>query len=388
MPTVEATEDSDRDAFAFSGSCVPWTRGFWQPRVSTRGDLATQVPATKETTMTCDQTQPLLEAFADGELGWGTAWRVRRHLAACPACTSELAELQQLAAHVRAWRDVPAPTGLGERIAAALPSAPPASMPRRPALIRRAAVGLAGIAAAAAAFFWLTPGQPGRPTIALADVEQAMASVKTMSEIDDITDFDEDGKVVGHHVDQQWIRRDPPAIVKINLSKPSDPREPQYKYKQVLEDERGQMTIMPDGSYSFIDDSPENLKSIPSYIGWSVQTLFFMAKLDRNTGTQGLIQGEETHLNGQPALKFDRTWHTHIPTPEDLHTIIWLDPKTRRMLRTDGQVTTNGKLVSRESSTHFHYDETPPPGIFDIVPPPGAKIKDFRVHAHPNLPRP
>ena len=336
--------------------------------------------------MTCDQTQPLLDAFADRELGWGTAGRVRRHLAVCPACAAELAEARLLESRVRAWRDVPAPAGLQSRIVAALPAAPPASAPRRPVMARRIAVGFAGVAAASAVFFWLTPGQPGRPTIALADVDQAMASVKTMTETDDNTIFDKDGKIVSHLIEQQWIRRNPPAIARVNLSKSSNPRE--QKYKQVLEDERGQMTIMPDGSYSFIDDSPENLKSIPSYIGWSVQTLFFMAELDRNTGKQGLIQGEETNLNGQPALKFDRTWHTHNPTPEDLHTIIWLDPKTRRVIRTDGQVITNGKLVSRGSSTHFRYDETPPPGIFDIVPPPGAKIKDFRVRAHPNPSQP
>ena len=152
------------------------------------------------------------------------------------------------------------------------------------------------------------------------------------------------------------------------------------RYKQVLEDKHGQMTIMSDGSYCFIDDSPENLKSIPSYFQLSTQTLSFMAQLDKKTGSKGLIQGEEANLDGQPAIKFDRTWHIQTPMPSDLHMIVWLDPKTRRMIRMDGQTITDGKPVSSGSSTHFRYDETPPPGIFDIIPPLGAKIKDLRVH--------
>ena len=82
--------------------------------------------------MTCDQTQPLLEAFADGELGWGTAWRVRRHLAGCEACAAELAEIRRLDARVRAWRDMPAPAHLQSQIAAALPPAPRCPCPAAP----------------------------------------------------------------------------------------------------------------------------------------------------------------------------------------------------------------------------------------------------------------
>ena len=341
--------------------------------------------------MTCDQALPLLEAFGDGEMGWGTARRVRRHLAGCPACALELAEVRQLDARVRAWRDVPAPASLQSRIAAALPSAPPASVPRRPAVARRAAIGLAGFAAAVAAAVWLLPGQPGRPTIALADVEQAMASVKTMTSTDDNTFFDKNGKIVAHYVDQQWTRRDPPALARIHLS--GSLRLGEAGYKQVLEDGRGQMTVMSDGSYLFIDDSPENLKSIPSSFNLSTQTLSFMAsldKIDKRVGRGVMIQGERTTLDGEAALKFEHTWHRKalfINTPtlrqrlpvEDSETTIWLNPRTYRMMRMDGRDSEDGKLTTIGSSTHFRYDETPPPGIFDMVPPPGAKIKDLRV---------
>jgi hypothetical protein len=334
--------------------------------------------------MNCDQAQPLLDAFADGELGWGMARRVRHHLAGCVVCAAELTEIQQMKRRVRDWQNAPAPAGLQSRIATALP---PDSVPAsRRFPVRRIAVGMVGLAAATATFFWLVPGQPGRPTIALADVEQAMSNVKTMTQIEDNTYFDKNGKIVRHEVDQQWIRRDPPAIAKINLSK--SPETGKMQYKQVLEDGRGQMIVMADGSYSFIDDSPENLKSIASYINLSTQTLSYMAQMDKRTRKRGLIQGEETNLDGQPALKFDRTWHAHIPTPIDSHMTVWLDPKTRRVIRMDGQEIALGKLVSSGSSTHFRYDETPPPGVFDIVPPPGAKIKDWRVRVKQDQARP
>ena len=326
--------------------------------------------------MTCEEIQSQLDAYADGELGWGAAWCVRRHLAGCKACASELTAIRNLVSRVRVWREIAAPAGWHSRIAASLPlSAPGIIRNRFP--VRRAAAGLAGLAAAASVFLWLLPGQPGRPTIALADVEQAMATVKTMAQIEDNTYFDQNGKVTKHDVYQQWIRRDPPAIARINLSKSTEVGHTQDK--QVLEDKRGQLFIMEDGSYLFTDDSPENLKSIPSYFSMYITNLSDYAQGDKRFG-KGRIQGERTTLDGHPAWKFTHLWHLQMPKSSDQQFAIWLDPETRRVIRMDGQITVEGKIVTKGSSTHFHYDEIPPSGVFDIVPPPESKIKDLRVH--------
>ena len=98
--------------------------------------------------MTCTQTQPLLDAYADHALPAWQTYHVRRHLTACAACTAELADIQRLGAAVRAWRDTPALPTLSPRIAAALPPATAFQTPRRAFPLRPAAVGLASLAAA------------------------------------------------------------------------------------------------------------------------------------------------------------------------------------------------------------------------------------------------
>ncbi len=327
--------------------------------------------------MNCIQTQPFLDAYADHALNAWQTFRVRRHLAGCAACAAQLADIQRLDASVRAWRSVSAPAALEGRIAAALPRTvyvPTQTRDRRVA--RRAAVGLAGVAAAIGAGFWLLPGKPSQPTIALADVEQAMASVKIMAEVDDTTDFDKDGKILDHHLDQQWIRRNPPAIATMNLLKTGETQD-----KEMLEDSRGLMAVMSDGSYflSKGNGDDQNSRMISGYINLSTQTLSFMAQLDSRLGKKGLIRGQETVLNGLPTLKFDNTWQIKLPKPMEMHYTIWLDPKTKRMMRLQGESFSHGILTSSGSSSKFRYDEVPPPGVFDIVPPTGARVVDQRT---------
>jgi len=329
--------------------------------------------------MTCDQTQPLLEAFAGGELGWRTAWRVRRHLAGCAACAAQLAEIRQLDARARAWRDVPAPAGLGGRIAAALPSAPPAlsAPPRRMRVTRRAAVGLAGTAAVAAAFFWLLPGQPGRPTIAFADVVKAMANVNVMAWTDSSTIYGENKKVVSQGVTQVWMRHNPPAYARINLPGPFQPER-----SQTLEDQRGLMDILPKNKYILSRDR----NNIPGLV--KAYASFFVAPLALLESTSS-SKGEKVTLNGQSVLKFAGVRHlygsfpntTALPqhrVPIDLEVTLWIDPATKRVVQMAERSTTNGKPVDTGVQTQIRYDETPPPNTFDVVPPPGAKFYDQR----------
>ena len=129
--------------------------------------------------MTCTQTQPLLDAYADHALNPWQASRVRRHLDGCAACAAQLDSVQRVSASVHAWRNVVAPAALQGRIADALPLAPAVPVPpRNRRVARRAAFTLAGVAAAIGAGFWLLPGKPSQPTIAFADVQKAMEQVQ------------------------------------------------------------------------------------------------------------------------------------------------------------------------------------------------------------------
>lgn len=313
--------------------------------------------------MTCDQMQPLLEAFADGELGWGTGWRVRRHLAACPACASELAELRQLSARVRAWRDVPAPAGLQGRLAVALPSAPPVSLPRHPALARRAAVGLAGLAAAAVAFS-LLPGQPSRPTIALADVEQAMQQVKTVSYKFNFISYDASGKVSGDAPAQDWLRRTPPAIA----------RHYQKFSEWDLDDERGQLSYNPQKNTYLKHPAMPDFKQ---QVGRQIRRLTEPpSNTDAPLGNVHLTmtpwRRSKAIWNGQNCWKFDQT--VSRPSVDSWGMSIWVDPKTLHIVRIEApHYSLTGRLLYLAVFSDFQYNQTPPPNVFDWSPPSSAR---------------
>ncbi len=82
----------------------------------------------------------LLSAFLDGELSPAEHRKVMRHLAACEACTTELADLQRARAAVRSLIVLEPPPGL-------VPA------PERPPIRRRVPVWVAAAAAAVLALF-------------------------------------------------------------------------------------------------------------------------------------------------------------------------------------------------------------------------------------------
>ena len=351
--------------------------------------------------MTCDQTQPFLDAFAARELGWGTAWRVRRHLAACPACAAELAETRCLDSHARAWRDVPAPAGLQSRIAAVLPSAPPVSAPCRPVAVRRAAVGLAGVAAASAAFFWLTPGQPGRPTIAFADVEQAMEQVQTASWDETMMFYNRAGHPVKSTASHwtKWLRRNPPALA-------SNGGFEDLRFQE-LRDVRGHFERIAPGRY--IVSKPRDRRDgsistvVEAYIREITQPQITQTPIGNGLLGAGADRVEfsptrQRHviLDGQDLILFTRDQDS-IAVSRDkserhyyYHIKVWADPITRRVVRIeqhspDGWAKTgpDNMVLTR---SNFRYNQTPPLGVFDWSPPPGAKIygemDGFRAMMH------
>ena len=339
--------------------------------------------------MTCEQTQPLLEAFADNDLGWGTAHRVRRHLAGCAGCASELAEVRRLDARVRVWREVPAPAGLGDRVADALESAPPASVSRRPLVVRRTAVGLAGLAAALVAFFWIIPGQPGRPTIAFADVEQAMQQVQTVSwttevQADNAQDHKPDGVKITY---TNWLRRNPAAVAMTDFVYPiSFSNIPIRNPIKTLLDGRGSFALYKDGC----DVRPVLKVSAQQRVETQIKGLTQLQQASPSSIIRGQAQTtitgfQQRHVvvDGQGQFRFDRdvrtTWtagdgHT---TYRLIHVIDWADSVTHRITRIEVHVAEDTALPGAFKllvMDHFLYNQPPPPGTFDWSPPPGAKV--------------
>jgi len=346
--------------------------------------------------MTCDQMPPLLEAFTDGELGWEMTWRVRRHLATCPACASELAEVRQLTARVRAWRDVPAPARLRSRLTAALPSAPPASVPLRPALARRAAVGLAGVAAAVAAFVWLLPGQPGRPTIAYADVVEAMAHVKTAHWTETVTWYREDGQPRKPDVGDGWLRWNPLAMARgSNVG-------PVSGFQYIL-DNQGEHMYDPVGRKATLRwlgyksgghfvrtaiTDPSMRQFMLNYIlpphGWDDPSQSDKLKGRSSLGQFVLWQVRAITVDGRSLVELHSEFR---PMPgqknvgEGSRETYWIDPDTHLLERHEQQVI-NPKTQQTEMvivDDHFQYDQIPPQGTFELHLPPGVKVQDRRA---------
>ena len=335
--------------------------------------------------MTCDQIQPLLDAFAAHDLGWGTAWRVCRHLAACPACTAELAEIHRLDSRVRAWRDAPAPAGLQSRIAAALPSAPPVSAPRRrPATARRVAVGLVGMAAAGAAFFWLTPGQPGRPTIAYADVERAMQNVQTASwRIEETSDRPDHKPGNTRLTFTSWVRRDPPAIATTDFE-----MTPPHGFNLIksLTDIRGAFTL----SKGECDVNPMLEISAQQRVEMQIHGLTQFPQATPSSEFWGQAKTTTTNfqqryatVNGQSQIRFDRDVKTVWKMSERhteyrvAHVVTWADPESHRIIRIEAYIsedTTGVRPFLTMTQDHFRYNQTPPRGTFDWTPPAGVKV--------------
>ena len=82
--------------------------------------------------MTCRQSQELLSAYLDGELGATASVPLESHLHDCSACSQELRALRQVTSALRHMAEVGCPDGLWENLNARIASAPPpAIVPQR-----------------------------------------------------------------------------------------------------------------------------------------------------------------------------------------------------------------------------------------------------------------
>ncbi len=341
--------------------------------------------------MNCTQTQPLLDAYADHALNAWQTFRVRRHLAGCAACTAHLADIHRLTAAVRAWQDVPAPANLASQIAAALPlTAAVRTPPRDRRVARRVAVGLAGVAAAIGAGFWLLPGHPSQPTIAYADVEQAMQQVQTVSWHTE-QQMEENP---GHKSEQAtlafttWLRRNPAALAWTDFT-----TAPPHSFSQIknfpiktLIDSRGDFSL----SRNECTVAPTR-KPVRQEVEDQMQRFTQFPQAAVTSKSLGLARTTVTNfhqgnvmVNGQSQVRFDwdsgTVWvaGSKKMVSRVFHVTTWASLQTRRVIRVEARLsqdTTGIRLFTVMIQDHFHYNQAPPPGVFDWSPPPGTKLE-------------
>lgn len=341
--------------------------------------------------MNCPQAELQLNALADHELPPWQALRVRRHVAACPACAAEYADIQRFDASVQAGRDIPTPFTLGPRIAALLPPSAAFQTSRRTFPIRPAAVGLAGVTAAVAAVFWFLPGQPGEPTIAYADVVKAMANVKIMGLTKEDTNYYANGKIFHHHTEETWVRVNPPMVATIRFPTVTHPFR-----EQLLETANGTTVMDQDGNYYITDNIHKVADDVNYEISHYAQSWDELATPGNNDpfGTKGsakILVWERTTLHGQPVVKFMRSSsgmdlypavHPGLLPQQnvvvDSNVAFWISSRTHRILQYENDTTAHGKPDFNLKWYNISYDQMPPPGIFVNFPPPGAKVVDKR----------
>jgi anti-sigma factor RsiW len=119
--------------------------------------------------MRCDEMNPLLGSFLDGELGGHEAEAVRRHLATCPGCRDRLAGLAALETAVRGLRPERAPgeidTVLGRARSTASPRpASPGGLTGDRRRLRRYLAVAATLALLVAGGVWLAVDRAPVPT--------------------------------------------------------------------------------------------------------------------------------------------------------------------------------------------------------------------------------
>jgi len=333
--------------------------------------------------MNCTQTQPLLDAYADHALNAWQTFRVRRHLAGCAACAAQLADIQRVNASVHAWHKVCAPAALEGRIAAALPRTASVPMPpRNRRVARRVAVGLAGVTAAIGAGFWLLPGHPSQPTLAYADVERAMQQVQTVSWNETMIFNDRSGHPIPSTGSRtaNWLRCNPPALASNG----------QF---QDLQDKRGELLRIAPGVYGLFEPRPLGHGVESGSIAASVQATLreftqpltdnhFLPNSSRSHVVSSPARQQDTVLEGQKCVRFTRNEEIvatprHGPERHYLFRVsVWADPVTRRVIRIENRNIEGGAWPNWQVTTrsNFHYNQTPPPGVFDWSPPPGSKI--------------
>lgn len=362
--------------------------------------------------MTCTQSQTLLDAYADGELSHLAAFRLRRHLTTCAACTAQLADIQRLGAAVHAWHNVPAPAALGDRLTALLPPATSVPMPSRNRRIaRRAAVGLAGVAAAIGTGFWLLPGHPSQPTIAFADVKQAMAKIqivswKSRTIVTDAEWYPLRSQKMPDAYRVTWLRRDPPAVATIG----------QPGGSVLLSDRRGNLEHTAQGNYVMFPPNHVVGIGLAKDIESQIKALTEEPVLVSPTSTPNFhskftnLQQQSVLLGGQKRILFTFdgeviisaiVFHDRVVFPQAhyfTHSSTWVDPATHLVTRVERRQWThydyvrkqypqpNQRMISIDSD--FHYNQAPPPGVFDWSPPEGANViesRDLRTGKHLRL---
>lgn len=365
--------------------------------------------------MTCKQCEQHLNAFADNALPRLQAGRVRHHLARCPACAAALAEIVQIGAEARAWRDAAPSAALQGRILAALPPQTDrkesaamrvehpvfSARPPRRFVTRKVRIALALTACLAVVLaVTLWPSKQAPLPSAYADTVLAMQRVRTAAWTNTNTVYKADGSIAAHQILKTWVRRDPPAIAYLMPPYPLDLGGGiGGGYRALLNAQGLHQTNLDDGKTiteplqkPIAEEVRDKLSSLtannaakgtPMKIGGSATLIH------QTPWTQ-----ERAALNGHILLRFGKDMTVMLtgipdlamksPIVMHLYYTLWVEPETHRVQREEWQSTIPKFGRSDDVNDHFVYDQPAPAGVFDAAAYPAA---GFRPAASLRKPR-
>jgi outer membrane lipoprotein-sorting protein len=266
-----------------------------------------------------------------------------------------------------------------------------------------AAVGIGGIA------FFALPGTPGQPTVAFAQVEAAMAQVRTAAWTETIT-FTVDRTPPQTYTKQyEWWASLQPGRIAQRWIGGTERNERPWRFVS-----DGTTTLgyaesrwgngRETARYFRSEVQPEALEINGSTPQERIRGLLLFpmeaeqqkasesqneSAYARFTRQRSAWRSRREKLAGQTALRFDSHLTTIIvpkteDTTETRHEAdwsIWVDPKTYRILRREivhlSSPSKSSLRTWRSVSENFRYNETPPATAFTIPPPPVGKPYQF-----------
>ncbi len=308
-------------------------------------------------------------ALASGELGrWRTA-RLQRHIAQCSTCRTEWEATRDLWSLAQTLQSDVVPDSLRARIAERLtalisPELPSTSerTPNRAGAWRwGAALAGAGLTLAVAVTMLL----PGRSNFAFADVAQAMQKVGAIRFSLSAFNVETDGRQEPMGKTTFWVRPHPLTIAH---------REGQRRF---VEDGLRAWSI--DTKTGAVTTEPNPMRTEGLDMILAPRTPL-SAMVQRNTGATSEFPSHpwtvrRVTLEGREVVQFRRTSEAATDdktiTREEMEQTVWVDPKTRLVVRSEGTETfrqADGQpaAIGRVVLDGFHYNEAPPAGAFDL----------------------
>ncbi len=313
----------------------------------------------------------------------------KRHLAQCPDCTQRLAQIRQLVTLTHEESPITMTTNLQERLWSALPSVP---KKRRAILLRPIGLVSGIVLLAGVALFFSIPGSPLRPTPSFAQVEAAMEKIKTVhwtetmevrvaltyssngqgravaSDTVNVMVYESWGDVANHRLSHTLVSGTVAGAQRYRVVMDATQAWDYWKAS-----DRSMYLKLPPESFQ----SDRATKIVMDQVILPKDDPSRTEKMDvgdngTQTRTYSSWKQSDGEREGKKLLKFDRIVKiTYGINHSQREVSVWVDPATMQVVRREEveQQPNSDKIAYRRLAENFRYNETPPPGVFELPKP-------------------